>query len=308
LNEVEPTQAQRKDGGRQFKSSSGLPLRPFVNCSEAGSQMPTQSTPDELSLQAQVIFRGTVERLQAATMAEVPVTSRTVVVRIDEIIQAPPAMASFAGQSITVQLAPRERVKVGQQAVFYTNGWLAGKSLAVRSIGHRAISDVPRALAGPAATPAQQLASRDLQNRLSEAELVVTGRVASVQAPAAAVSFGLEVAEGQPGGVQRVNEHDPVWREAIIEVNSVEKGAQEPKQISVLFPASDDVLWHDVPKLEPGHEGVFILHRPAESTAAAEAAGFAIEADRPVYTVADPLDIRPSDQLGHVKQLIQTVS
>jgi hypothetical protein len=181
------------------------------------------------------------------------------------------------------------------------------QSLAVRSIGHRPITGVPRSLAGPTATPTQQLASRDLQSRLSEAELVVTGRVASVQAPVPPTTpVALTAAEGQLGGVPRVNEHDPIWREAVIEVNSVEKGAQNPKQVAVLFPASDDVLWHDVPKLEPGHEGVFILHRPAESAAAA-AAGFAVEADRPIYTVANPLDVRPSDQLGHVKQLIETV-
>jgi hypothetical protein len=240
-------------------------------------------------------------------MAEVPVTGRTVVVRIDEILQAPPAVTPFVGQPITVQLAPRERVKAGQQAVFYTNGWLAGASLAVRSLGHRPVTDVPPALAGPEAAPAQQQASRDLQNRLSEAELVVTGRVTSVQAPAAAAApVGMAAAEAQPEGVARVNEHDPVWREAIVEVASVEKGSPNTKQVSVLFPASDDVLWHNVPKLEPGQEGVFILQRPAAAAEAAAAEAFALDADTPVYTVLDPLDVRPSGQLGHVKQLIET--
>ena len=147
------------------------------------SQMPTSSSPDDLAQQARFIFRGTVERLQAATMAQVPVTSRTVVVRIDEIVQAPPAMTPFAGQSITVQLAPRERVKEGQQAVFYTNGWLIGESLAVQSVGHQPLAGVPAALAGPVAAPPLQQESRDLQDRLNDAELVVTGRVTSVQAP-----------------------------------------------------------------------------------------------------------------------------
>lgn len=99
--------------------------------------MPARSSPEELAQQARFIFRGTVEQLQAATMTNVPVTGRTVVVRVDEVIQAPSALAHVAGQRITVQLGSRERVTVGQQAVFYTNGWLFGESVAVQSIGHR---------------------------------------------------------------------------------------------------------------------------------------------------------------------------
>ena len=67
------------------------------------------------------------------------------------------------------------------------------------------------------------------------------------------------------------------------------------------------MLWHDVPKLQPGQEGVFLLHRPAEATAAAAAAGFTPEAGQIVYSVSDSLDVRPSEQLGHIKQLIDTV-
>ncbi|MFL5759970.1 MAG: hypothetical protein ACJ789_09535 [Thermomicrobiales bacterium] len=266
--------------------------------------MPTVS-PDELAKQARFIFRGTVQRLRATTMADVPATDRTVVVRVDEVVQAPPALAQTAGQEITVQLGSRERVKQGLQATFYTNGWLFGESLAVRSIGHRPLPAIPASLAGPTATPAQESVSRDLQARLSGAEMVVTGRVASVripETPTAGLAFGVE---GQPRGAERYSEHDPLWREAVVNVDSIEKGRGKPKSVVVRFPASDDVRWRNVPKLEPGQEGVFILHQPAGVAAGAAAVR---EAGGPVYAVSHSLDVRPSEQLGQIKQLISTTN
>src|SRR5215210_6318729 len=50
--------------------------------------MPTPLSPDDLARQARFIFRGTVERLRAVTMADVPVTNRwatTYETHIDEI-------------------------------------------------------------------------------------------------------------------------------------------------------------------------------------------------------------------------------
>ena len=44
----------------------------------------------ELASQATLIFRGTVERLNATTMSAVPVTENTAVVRVDEVFEAPP--------------------------------------------------------------------------------------------------------------------------------------------------------------------------------------------------------------------------
>jgi len=262
-------------------------------------------SPEELARQARFIFRGTVRHQHATTMPDVPATDSTVVVRVDEVVQAPPALAKSVGQEVTVQLGSRERVKDGEQATFYTNGWLFGESVAVKSIGHRPLAAVPAALAGPVATAAQESTSRDLHARLSDAELVVTGRVASVRMPetsADAISFGIDA---HPGGAERYSEHDPLWREAVVDVDSVEKGSGKPRSVVVRFPASDDVRWRNVPKLEPGQEGVFILQQP---TGAAAVPSFAAGAGERVYTVTHPLDVRPNDQLGHIKQLIATGS
>jgi hypothetical protein len=266
--------------------------------------MPARSSPDELAQQARFIFEGTVEHLQATTMANLPATGRTVVVRVDKVVQAPPSLNGAAGQSITVQLASRERVKEGQHWLFFTNGWLFGETVAVQSIGHRRITDVPASLAGVAAAPADETTSRDLQARLSDAHTVVTGRVTSVRVPPEPAGPPVAAAGAQEP-TRRYSEHDPVWRDAVVQVESVEKGGQVPSNVVIRFASSDDVRWHQVPKLEPGQEGVFLLQQPAGGAAAGPMA-VAAAGGEPVFTISHALDVRPSDQLAHIKQLIGT--
>jgi len=233
-------------------------------------------------------------------MASYETTARTLVVRVDEIIQAPAVLEKWVGQEVTVQLGPREQVKDGQQAVFYTNVVQLGESVAVQSLGHRPPTAIPAALAGPAATPTEELASRQLQAELSDAHMVVTGRVTDVRVPQEAPAAPVAAAD-EPAQVQYYSEHDPLWREAVVQVDSVEKGTQSSQSVVVRFPASDDVRWQDDPKLQPGQSGVFILQQPPGQIAA-DSASLAAGA-QPVYTVTT---VRPSDQLGHIKQLIDT--
>src|SRR5215468_3875892 len=80
------------------------------------------------------VFRGTVKQLKRATMSGVPIDESTAVVRVDQIIEAPPDLAGYLGQNITVQLASRQSVRVGEQMVFHTIGWMFGDSVAVRSL------------------------------------------------------------------------------------------------------------------------------------------------------------------------------
>ena len=89
--------------------------------------MPKDSRHEELAQQARFVFKGTVQKLKAATMRDVKVDARTAIVRVDEIIHASEALSNYAGKNITVQLGGRKKVSKGQQAVFYTNAWLFGE-------------------------------------------------------------------------------------------------------------------------------------------------------------------------------------
>ena len=96
--------------------------------------MPASSEADALAQQARFVFKGTVQKLRASTLPDIKDKSGTVIVRVDEIIQAPEELSHFTGHDITVQLSGRKKVKVGEQNVFHTNGWLFGDSIAVVSL------------------------------------------------------------------------------------------------------------------------------------------------------------------------------
>ena len=105
-----------------------------------------------------------------------------------------------------------------------------------------------------------------MDSRFTAADVVVSGRVGEVRADA-------------PRGPRRkvplpITEHDPQWREAIVEVTAVHKGRRVPRSIRVRFPASTDVAWARAPKLHAGQHGTFLLKR--------DAAGYTI------IDVADP--------------------
>ena len=86
----------------------------------------------------------------------------------------------------------------------------------------------------------------DLGARVAGAELVVIGKVVSLEAVP------------QTGGR---SEHDPVWVKATVEVQEVLKGSGQPTTVAVLFPSSNDVKWFHSPKFLKDQRGVFVLRK-----------------------------------------------
>jgi len=113
-----------------------------------------------------------------------------------------------------------------------------------------------------------------------------------------------------------VSEHDPKWREAVVEVDDVHKGAHQKKQVVVRFPASKDVMWYHLPKFQPGQQGFFMLHKslaPGEKKRAGKskkkaAPGLiAQEAGAPdVYTAPDAADFQPFSAGGDMPAIIES--
>ena len=263
------------------------------------------SAQDQLADQASFVFKGTVNKLKAATMSNVPVTSRTAIVRVDEILQAPKLLSGYQGQNITVQLNKAEKVKEGQQAVFYTNAWLFGDSVAVQSVGHREVTESVLATAqGESAVSAKR--NRDLHEHLRDADVVVKGKVVSVGLPKKLASAAGKTKASKENATTHYSEHSPKWNEAIVDVESVEKGRKLQKRITVQFPQSDDVAWRRAPKLDPGQEGIFLLHKsPTEAAAKKQAAG---TTKKQSYVVLHDDDFLPADKASHVRSLIQSTT
>jgi hypothetical protein len=224
--------------------------------------MPTGSKAQALARDARFVFVGTIQRLRAATMDDVPLDDRTAIVRVDQIVHAPDVLAQYTGHDITVRLGGRGRVREGMQATFYTSGWLFGDSIAVESFAHEEVRQMAAA-AQDAGDPVHRLRLKETQARFDAAPVVVSGRVTSVRMPADVVAATAVRARRAAEPIGPISEHDPDWRIADIQVDEVHKGSVANDTVSVRFPSSQDVMWHDAPKFHPGEEGVFMLHRTA---------------------------------------------
>jgi hypothetical protein len=271
--------------------------------------MPDSSKADELAQQARFVFNGTVKKLKAATLPEIKKAEqeRTVVVRVDQILQAPPVFSSRSGQDITLQLKKGEKVSVGQQARFYTNGWLIGnESVAVVSLGHLPIPKATAAAAALAATadPVKTLAARDARAHVDDADMVVSGRVKSVHEP----EGGSNVLAAAAGANVRppLSEHDPKWQEAVVEIDDVHKGSHDKKSVVVRFPSSKDRMWANAPKFRPGQGGYFVLHKtPMGKDAHGQPAAMAVgsEGVKEYYTAIHQEDFQPYERQGPLHEM-----
>ena len=106
----------------------------------------------ELLRKSAFSFVGTVERLGASTMTDVPIDNHTAVVRVDQVLHAPDAFTALAGTPITVQLAAKPALpKEGEQDVFFTNGVAFGASIAVAEVGRLPASAIAPHMARAAA-------------------------------------------------------------------------------------------------------------------------------------------------------------
>ena len=216
--------------------------------------MAEQTPPDTLAQEARLVFRGTVQRVKASLMAEVPVSEQTCIVLIDEVLQAPQSLAQAAGQRVTVLLPSGSSVTRGEQAVFFTNPWLHGETLAVQAVELREVPATMAALTRRPSDPARTLTERDRQARIAGADLVIRGVVMTIRL--------IEQTTGEPVSNRR-SEHDPMWQEAVTRVIVVAHGDNPGPEVIIRFPASLDIAWRDAPKFRPGDEGRFILRRLA---------------------------------------------
>lgn len=267
--------------------------------------MAAKARADDAPVQASFVFQGTVLKTKATTMpAEVPATDRTVVARVDQVIRGADALADFAGHEVTVELAEGAEVRVGQTAIFHTVGWVFGDSMAVR-----AVRQEDATVAGVAAMavmpddPAGTLRAKAATDQAATADLIVSGRVEAVQLPPGqAVARGAVGLAAGTAATGRISEHDPLWQEAVIHIDSVHHGKHAGKRVVVRFPASTDVRWHAAPKFHAGQEGVFLLHKDQFDRPAVARMSLAPETTPAAgdFTALSPADVLPLDQLPQI--------
>jgi hypothetical protein len=234
---------------------------------------------DDLVAQSQLIFRGTIVRVGASTLPEIPTGKDMAIVRVDEIIDAVPAFGKLAGHQITVVLKDPASARAGEKRTFFAASWLFGDAIGVREVGSRSTGEMTTAVAPRLASGARQrIADSKLSARIAGAVQVVKGEVIATR-PESRVN-------------PPVSEHDPNWWLATIRVDEVIKGPST-QELIVAFPNSTDVVWAAAPKFVVGQQAVWLL-RPADVPGVAAPAQL---------TALDPSDVQPVEGAARVRSL-----
>jgi hypothetical protein len=260
-----------------------------------GAPAVAQMSRATLVKQSDIIFIGTITQVGAVASPEVPASPRTVVARVDKVLEKPAAVSLVEGDSVTLETAEPGSLKPGIQATFYTNGWIFGQGVAVREVGHEpghspvAVGDQQEAVA----RARLEVNDADLKAHIEKAAMVVAGRVEQIRPAELAAA---------PTHPRRITEHDPQWQEAIIQVADGIKGAQAGEQVVVRFPGSRDVAWVGAPRFSVGQEGTFLLHKDSTTgSPTSMIAGRSV----PAYTALHKVDVMGKQDATRVRALIR---
>jgi hypothetical protein len=235
----------------------------------------------ELTQSSSFVFSGTVQERGASTVPAVRPSQKLVTVHVDRALRVDPVLGDVRGKVVTMAAAAPETLHPGQKAVFFTNGWIHGRGIAVREVKHLDVQEEEQVAAAVA-----QLPQVHLIDRLKSAELVVDAEVASISP-----------VEKRSGARK-----DALWAAADLRVRSVLYGTAT-QQARVYFPTADWPPWTNAPRFREGQSGVFLLHAPARDRSLSEAI---LEAGSLV--ALDPADFQPESELRRVEELLATIA
>ncbi len=249
--------------------------------------------------QSSIVFAGTVSQLAAASFADVPKSAQTIVVRVDAVLKKPSAVSLKKGDAVTVEVKDPSAFQQGTHATFYTDGWIFGSGVAVKELGHEIRSSSGEAAKAAGADEKaykqvqEQISDQELRDRLNAADFVVIGRVKEVHRWSVPKS----------AAPSRVTEHDPDWHEAVVEIQSVLKGAQvKGNKVIVRFPWRNDVAWVNSPRFEKNQKGIFCLNRDqVTGVPTTKLGGRQVS----VYTCLGHGDSLPMSDLPRVRSLLK---
>jgi len=252
-----------------------------------------------LAERSAIVVDGKVLKTNASEEPMLKASDRTAVILVRRMHAGRDIVGDQAGRTVTVILSRAGSLKIGDEALFFGNPRFAGKTLTIADEGEivsknaAASSDLQRGM--------QARKDKPILGRLASASLVFRGTVEAVR-PLEAVA-----AEGKrPPALP--TEHDPEWHVATVRVSTPLRGGDGGQVLTVLFPASRDIVWFHAPKLKPGQDAVFLAHLLTKENAARyRAAGVAASMEKPpAYFVAEPSDVLPASEEGRVRGLLSS--
>lgn len=242
-----------------------------------------------------IVFVGTIESVNAVSLASLKPSANTSVVVVEKVIGKPDAVTLAKGDRVTLLTEGTKAPKQGQRGTFFTEGWIFGETLAVKVLSWETAPAGAAALSSQetkAADWVQAAAEKDLQASIKSADIVVVGSVLRIQSPSVAM-----LTESLK---QMVSEHNPEWQEAVIEVQETLKGSSTLERVVVRFPSSPDVMWVGYPKFKAGQQGTFLLRKDSVSGAST---GILEGKTVTAYMAMSPKDIRSKTDVEMIKRL-----
>jgi hypothetical protein len=270
------------------------------------------SAAEQLLEQASLIFRGTVMNAQTSTPAPGEPKVDRATVRVDEVLSLGEAAVSTLGDlkgrtvSVLDSSGVADPLKQGDQWTFYTNGVQYGEAITVEAVGRTKATALAFRTFDANSFADDVVGEKVLPEHVTAAEAVVTGKVLTVRPlpqPKLRALAAVKQNESKPP-----SEHDPKYREAVIEVADTLKGNIPSKKVVAIFSSSKDVRWYNSPKLVEGEQATFILHKQqvkneAERNALLTATAAEVS-DGQIFTALDPKDIQPVNS-EKVKQALE---
>jgi hypothetical protein len=241
---------------------------------------------------ANIVIDGIVTEIGKASFSAVPQVPNLVVMKITRVLKDPPAISLSVGDQITAVLKDTSTVKVGTELRVQGRLWIVGEGLAVQALSEATAP--PNGDIETFAAADSQAHDNNISSRAAAADLIIVGRIKDIQKPLVAANT-----QGP------ISEHDPQWRDAVIEVQTWIKGSAESSSIVVRFPASRDVAFRDYPKFQVGQESTLFLKTAQNATHILAATPVPNKINnRPAFLAITKTDVAPAWEAAHIKALV----
>ncbi len=252
-----------------------------------------------LASRSAIVVLGRVVRTNASEEPLLAANNATVVVRITRMFAGTEFAGDQVGRTATVILNKPGTLKVGAEALFFGNPRFIGKTLTIADVGELPAPRIKAGVIPPGL--AQGIETRrdaPIRLRLAHAAVVFRGTVEAVRP--------LEAVEGEKWG-EPASEHDPQWRLAVLHVVRPLRAVKEGEVVSVIFPASRDIVWFNSPKLKPGDEVLVLAHQPQkeELRYLREPEVLKRIKEQHVLAVSQPQDVLPVQDERRLLRLLQ---
>jgi len=251
-----------------------------------------------LAERSAIVLRGKVVKTNASAEPTLAASRQTAIVMVQETLAGQEIVGDQNGRTATVVLHSPDRLKVGDEALFFGNPRFMGQSLTLADEGEIPAGKGAAAAVDDARRGIQARRDRPVRERLEVSALVFRGTVESVRPLAA----GAGPSNKEPAG----SEHDPEWQVAMVRVVSPLRGGKAGDTVAVIFAASRDIVWFAAPKLSQGQDAIFVAHAADKEEGARYPTGVLATflAQQTAYLVTKPSDVLAPAEEARVRGLL----